>query len=466
MQFISMPSVSSPTLDARLKNRPISLVLLWICLGLATNLAAQEPPGSGRDLASVRQIVLPDVDLAEIRRADEQRVSRGAVPHYAVPLPVSITPWSHGRWDATSPDTIRWRLRLTSRGALSLNLGFARYRMPEGGKLTISAIDGSSRIGPFSEEDNESHGQLWTPPMLSDDLLLEVTLPFDSFDDLELKLVNVFHGYAGFGEPEPKAGRCHLDISCSEAMSWEDQARSVGLVSVDGVRFCTGFLVNNTALDGRPLFMTANHCGIQSANAPSVVVIWNHQSATCRSRTSTFGEPRSDLHFQTGAKFLAAFQPTDTVLLELDDQPDPAFNVFYAGWDRSPEAPTSSVVIHHPNTDAKRISFDFDASLPTAHLADRYQLGGTHLRVASWNLGSTEGGSSGAPLFNRDKRVVGQLHGGYAACGNRKADWFGRLANAWDGWGRPNSRLRDWLDPVGSQTLILDGLDGASVEAR
>ena len=155
----------------------------------------------------------------------------------------------------------------------------------------------------------------------------------------------------------------------------------------------------------------------------------------------------------------------------LDDTPHPAFGVYYAGWDRSRSDPLRSAVIHHPNTDVKRISFDLDRATTTSHLRAEQRYGSDHIRVGAWDLGSTEGGSSGAPLFNHDKRVVGQLHGGYAGCGDPRADWFGRFSAAWTGRGRLGLRLSDWLDPLGTGALILDGLAAAdlrieSLEAR
>ncbi len=424
------------------------------------------------DLQGLEPMILPAIDPEEVLSADEQRVAIGQQPHYAATIEVQIDPFGDtGTWDVAGPKgTARWRLRLVSRGALSLNLAFTRFRMPAGGSLELISADGQ-RVGPWTELDNEDHGQLWTPPIATDDLILELRLPIDQVDELELELTRVHHGYAGFGETGPLSGRCHRDVSCSEAEPWADQARSVALLSVDGRTFCTGFLVNNTALDGRPFMMTANHCGITSRNAPSVVVLWNYQSGGCDS--SEPGEEaapaRSQIHdFQTGAIWRAAHRPTDTLLLELDDPPS-SFGVFYAGWDRSGANPERSTVIHHPNADDKSISFDFDRATTTLHLGSEPQnfadpSPGAHIRIADWDMGSTEGGSSGAPLFNEDKRIVGVLHGGYAACGAPRADWFGRFSEAWTGNGRAGTRLSDWLDPLATGTVALDGLDGESIE--
>ncbi len=40
-------------------------------------------------------------------------------------------------------------------------------------------------------------------------------------------------------------------------------------------------MINNTAQDGRPLFLTADHCGIWLGNSASVVVYWNFESPNC-----------------------------------------------------------------------------------------------------------------------------------------------------------------------------------------
>ncbi len=458
-----------------------ALTLLLLAIVSAQPVTGQGTAAPG----GLEPLVLPAVDAEQIILADERRAEAGRAPHFAVPIEVAIDPFGDaGTWDvlgssgAGMGEMARWRLRLVSPGALSLNLAFTRFRLPPGGRLELIAADGR-RLGPWTALDNEDHGQLWTPPIPTDDLTLDLRLPIGEVDDgLELELSLVHHGYAGFGEPEPRSGACHRDVACSEAEPWADPARSVALISVAGKSFCTGFLVNNTALDGRPFLITASHCGVTPRNAPSVVVMWNYQRGVCGAPDGSEREIAvAGNSFQTGAIWRAADRATDTLLLELDDPALP-FGVYFAGWDRSPADPTRSAVVHHPNADLKRISFDFDRATTTRHLEaeprrpsipirGRSDLQSTnHIRIADWEIGSTEGGSSGAPLFNQDQRVVGMLHGGYAACGEERADWFGRFSAAWIGKGRPRTRLSDWLDPLATGAMTLDGLDSAAISPQ
>jgi hypothetical protein len=234
-------------------------------------------------------------------------------------------------------------------------------------------------VGPFTAADNEDHGQLWSPILLGDEIIIEASLPSEKAGDLELALTYVNHGYAEFGKPHTiTSGSCNLDVVCPEGDAWRDQIRSVAVISTGGSTFCTGFLVNNTAQDLKGYFMTANHCGINSGNAPSLVTYWNYENSWCR----PVGSPASG-------------GPGD----------------------------------------------------------------GTHIRITDWDLGTTEPGSSGSPLFDQNHRIIGQLHGGYAACGNNESDWYGRFYTSWTGGGSSSNRLSNWLDPLNTGQLTLDGRD-------
>ncbi len=411
-------------------------------------------------LDGVETLVMPPVDVPALLAEDELRATEGLPPRFAQPIPVDVTPWNHGTWDTLTDGTSVWRLRIFSKGALSLNFAFTTYRMPEEGSLVLYPPDHSRVVGPFTAGDNETHGQLWSPIILGDDVIIEVTLPTDLVDELELNLTSVNHGYAAFGESHVTSGSCNVDVVCPEGDAWREQIRSVAVISTGGSTFCTGFLVNNTAQDLKGYFMTANHCGINSGNAASLVTYWNYENSWCRPVNDPInGQPGDGLlnQYNTGSYFRASYSTSDFTLVELDDPINPAFNVYWAGWDHSGADATNATAIHHPNTDEKRISFEYSPTTVTSYLGTVVPGDETHVRITDWDLGTTEPGSSGSPLFDQNHRIIGQLHGGYAACGNDDSDWYGRFFTSWTGGGSPTTRLRDWLDPLNTGQLSLDG---------
>ena len=414
----------------------------------------------GRPLSEVAQIVMPVIDNAVLLAEDARNAGPGVAPRYALVVPTFMRPSTSGAWERRDFGQV-WRLRIHSPAAVSLNLGFSRFRMPVGGELEISSLDGSMTRGPFTHLDNDAHGELWIPLIAADELVIEMRIPNDSEWDLELGWVN--HGYREFPPTLAlKSGSCNVDVICPEGDAWRDQIRSVAVISVGGSTFCSGFLVNNTAEDGTPYFMTAKHCNISADVAPSVVAYWNYGNSICRVPDSGASGGPGDgslAQFNTGAIFRSSWSASDFTLVEFDDPIPSEAGAFLAGWDRTANDPSAAVAIHHPNTDEKRISFEDDPTTTTTYLESSSPGNGTHIRVADWDLGTTEVGSSGSPLFDQNRRVVGQLHGGYAACSNDDADWYGRFSVSWSGGGSNSTRLSNWLDPVGAGVVSIDGLN-------
>ncbi len=428
-----------------------------VTLGVILAVAVLARPGSTYAQAKVDRVAAVTVaplDLDAIRAEDIQREVEGLPPRFAIPHETLLRPATDGVWDDRDPAVRRWSLRINSPGALSLNLGFTAYYMPEGGELNISATDGSSSIRPFTAADNAAHGELWTPVILSDDILVEVRVPRGAADQLILELTSINVGYRFFGEPQTdRSGACNIDVVCPEGDGWRNEIPAIGVISTGGSLFCTGFMVNNTAWDSKPYFMTANHCGINGGNAASLVVYWNFQSPTCGQHGGG-----SLSRFQTGSFFRASYSTSDFTLVELDEFPNPTWNISYAGWDHSDANSTSSVCIHHPNCDEKSISFDYQPSAITSYLGGTSPGDGTHLKV-DWDLGVTEPGSSGSPLFDQNHHVIGQLHGGYSACGSSDMrDWYGRFFRSWTGGGSNSTRLSNWLDPGNTGATYVDTL--------
>lgn len=438
-----------------MKFRPILLTLVCLLLSLPGSTLAGgtggRPALPPATLADVPVIAFPALDLLALRAEDQAEY--GDPLRFAVPREVDLTPADSGAW-TLAPDGDRlWRLRLSCPRALSLNLGFTRYHLAEGAQLRAYAADGTGPVLSFDDRDNRHSGQLWTPVLLTDALVVELEVPAAVADQVVLRLGRVGCGYRYFGEdPRDKSGSCNIDVICDEGDGWREEIPAIASYSTGGSRICTGVMVNNTAEDERPLFLTAHHCGVSAGDAPSVVVYWNYESPVC-------GEQGGGDETQTslGSTLLASYYDSDFTLLELDESPDPVYGVTFAGWDRRDYTPQSAVAIHHPQGDEKSISFENDPLSVTTYLEGATPGNGTHLRVEDWDLGTTEVGSSGSPLFDAGThRIVGQLHGGYASCTDPLPDWYGRMAVSWEGGGSAATRLRDHLDPLGTGALYLD----------
>src|SRR5690606_33774993 len=112
-----------------------------------------------------------------------------------------------------------------------------------------------------------------------------------------------------------------------------------------------GALINNVNEDGTPYFLTANHC--LGNGTTTWIFYFNYNSPQC--------SPNQDGPLNqsiAGCTLLASKPGSDMALLELSSTPPSNYNVYYSGWDRSGNFPTSQVGIHHPSGDVKKICFD------------------------------------------------------------------------------------------------------------
>ncbi len=438
-----------------------AIVIVIVVLLSTVAAAAMDIHHPARNAQPIDQVAVVSMTPVDNKALLKMATKQDEAPfQFAEPLWVDISPQTRGTWE-TLPDGRRLlRLVIVSDAAKSLNFGFSRFWMPKGGAMFVYSPDFAAVHGPYTQKDNESHGQLWTPMVIGERIVIEVNLPAGSESALELKLDQVSHGFRELGLSFNKSGSCNVDAVCPQGAPWADEIRSVALYTIEGTGLCTGAMIGTTLGDRTPYFLTACHCDISQENAATMVFYWNYQNSTCR----TPGSPESGLagdgnltQTSSGAIFRAEYSNSDMALVELDDPVDPAFNVFFAGWDQTGADASSATAIHHPNGEEKRISFEYDPTSATSNGGTFSPGDGTHIRLADWDLGTTEQGSSGSPLFDANHRIIGQLHGGDAACGNDLSDWYGRVHASWTGGGTDSTRLSNWLDPISSGATTIDG---------
>ncbi|MDR3341056.1 MAG: trypsin-like peptidase domain-containing protein [Candidatus Symbiothrix sp.] len=271
-----------------------------------------------------------------------------------------------------------------------------------------------------------------------------------------MKISKVVHAYYNLFSPE-KLGdsnqTCHNDINCY--LNWKNESDAVVLVLLaTGTEWCSGSLLNNTKQDYRPYFLSAFHCidtndnGTLSSTEINAAENWEFRfqfkKIVCN------GSSVTNYISYNHATFRAAWVNTDFLLMELVDAVTNASGqLTLLGWDKSGNTPSSATGIHHPSGDVMKISFD-NHSLGTNSSVINWtgspsSPSNTHW-VVGFDNGTTEGGSSGSPLFDQNKRVVGQLHGGATGCAPI-TKYYGKFNLSWTGGGTDSTRLSNWLDP-------------------
>lgn len=429
------------------------------------------PPGliqPAKTIGEVARVEMPELDLAAIGAEDAAR-DHSDLPtpfRFAAGIDADLTPATTGTWERLSDGSSLWRLRITSPGALSLNLEFDRFDLPAGASLWLYDGNGTMVQGPYTRDNRNAGGGLWTALVLGDELVVELHQPAGSGSRTDLRIASVNHGYREFGEADTtaatKQGSCNIDVICPEGDGWRDQIRSTARITISGSFLCSAQLVNNTAEDGTPYLLTAQHCVENAAQALSVVAFWNYESPTCGLNAGG-----SLVQNQSGSTLISLWEwrsGSDFALVRLDQVPDPSFNVYYSGWDATGNIPPGSVGIHHPSGDEKSISFNDDP----LDYDDYYGSGSHQWRINQWEEGTTEGGSSGSCIYDPVSQLcVGTLTGGTASCTVTSGyDIYGRMDVHWTGNGTAGGRLSDWLDPLATGALTLAGRDSGGALAN
>ncbi|HMM66515.1 MAG TPA: trypsin-like serine protease [Dokdonella sp.] len=427
--------------------------------------------------APAPEILLPSIDAEKLRDASDALLRGTGEVHekrlaIAEDRAVDLGPRNEGRWQLTAEGSLVWRLRVRVAGATDLHLGFERYALAPGAKLWVIGANDYYE-GPYTADDA---GPLWIPMVPGDTATIELRLPAGTrIDEGQLELTSVGAGFrdlfkeAGrIGNPGA-SGACNINVVCPLGQPYAAEARALAYYEFradgGGTYICTATLMNDVPGDRRNLVLTAAHCLSTPSEAASMRLYWNYQSTSCATNTGI-----SFAQNQTGTTLRATRADADFTLVELNQDPDPAWNLYYAGWDATNIAPSGSIGLHHPRGDVAKVNNAPIAPRTTNNCIDT---GGgstnTHWYAGPYDQGTTEGGSSGSGLWipagdagGRGKRLIGVLSGGSAACAgsvpDNGFDCYGKLSAGWDG-ASAATRLRDWLDPAGSGTLSIAGIE-------
>jgi FOG: PKD repeat len=385
---------------------------------------------------------------------------------YAYAHNVSYNISDDGIWEELNDGRKVWRFSVKSEGAYSLGLTFSKFRLPEGAQLFVYNDQSNRVLGAYTHKNNKLSGRFSIEAIKGDQLTIEYIEPKSVNFTAELEIESVLHDYKnifgllGESESDVKAlddsGNCNVDINCPEGDDWQLEKKSVCNISYveNGIGYvASGALINNTRQDGKPYLLSAYHVIHTQKVADVAIFYFNYENSTCGALDASKSQSIS------GAYLRATTPNLDFSLMELTTAPPASYGPYYAGWDRSGRIPSSSTCIHHPNGDAKKISFDYDAPI-TSTFSYSYNFDeNSSWLVLDWEIGTTEKGSSGSPLFDENHRIIGDLTGGDASCGNSVNDFYAKFSESWDNYPNNNEQLKYWLDPLGVGVETLDGFD-------
>ncbi len=408
-----------------------------------------------------------DVSLQLNKTIYNTRNSDGIGKKLSTPTEISKKQ-GHKITSKTNNSEIIWQLYVYIDGAEAVVPYFDELVIPDGAKIrAYSPISGKSTKF-FYQNENKSNA-FALPLIKGEKAIIEAVFPNqEAYDKFQLNIseLGALYSLAGFGD----ASTCFANVHCSEGTPWQNQIRSVAkymTVSGTDIGYCSGSLINNTNQDCKNYFLSAQHCGISSTNAEfgQFVFYFNYEASSCTSPSNDNGLDQQTVVGCTkvassGTSTSLPPDGSDFLLMELNTIPTD-YNVYYSGWNRADVAQIqgNGAIIQHPKGDLKKISF-----WSTVDVSINSQSHIEVMGVASANgEGTVEPSSSGSPIFDGNKNVIGNVTSGSEGCisnfpTNIAFVVGGRFLSHWDQNGATsNLQLKPWLDPTNSGVMSLNG---------
>lgn len=473
--------------------KTISLVTLTIILGLfaALQQARGDAPfgmepitltelGDG-SLVELDEFIMPQPPV-EALLAEDAAWGASALPtdrrrRVALPQPMPLDLLQDAARTEVADGMVH-RILVTSPGAVFQSFKFSAFELPTGARLTFVSVDRTYQDGPYDARHNRPERRFGSPMVPGQSAVIELFVPTAAATaGIALELESVSYGYrdvlrmGSFPQrslaaptraampapvpapvpgptPQPASGgpfSCQRDVNCPEGDDYQDVKRAVA-EGYDGSFICSGTMINNTAEDDRYLYITAAHCGWW-ADPAGMSYYWGYENSGC-------GTNDAPLNFSTGSANLWWDIDADIHLLELSGTDiDETFDIYYAGWSRSPAVPSEGAILSFPDDKPMQIAVSFGPVQDCEPSGCPGGWGEDFWRLEDYDIGMTEGGSSGGCLLDENHHLIGVLTGGVGTnCNDFDWDEYAKIHKQW-------ADLGPYLDPTSSGVMKLDGRD-------
>jgi Viral BACON domain/Trypsin-like peptidase domain len=406
-----------------------------------------QPPSRSNALARPGSLALGGLSPAERSKIGAVGLMQRVGVHREIPE----GSLDRGTWTPLGNGHV-WRLAIQSDSATGLRVEFSNFSVGDGKVWVHSA---TTVDGPYTGRGPYGNGEFWSGTVDGESAVIEFEAAGGIANSSLVNNAPPFHvhriAHESFNPRAPgallfspsatqgddPAALCNLDVNCYK--DWLTTKKSVAHIQFEetsgpeqGTFLCSASLAGTRDNSFTPYLLTAGHCIHDEAAARSLQTFWAYESPGCG-----LGQPadRGSLNSQNGGHLLG-WAPIDKGDYSLVLLPNVPQGVVFSGWDpNDPDVGTPLVGIHHPMGSYKRISFGHTTDSVDVFVGNDFAPGGYYHDVL-YDLGITQPGSSGSPLFSSPGVIVGMLTYGPAepgevACANGDFGGYGKFSLAY-----------------------------------
>jgi len=183
----------------------LSIFLLFFCYFIHGQISTKEEPISFRtnlpELQQSEKTVksFASLDMKKIEQEDIEDEANGIPPRFGYKYAVNYNLDNSGEWTILSNGDKLWRLVISCQDALSINLLYDKFWIPEGAKFFIYSNDRRHSIGAFTSANNNGGRDdiqgFATGLVYGNRVTLEYYLPKELKETGVISIAYVVHGY-------------------------------------------------------------------------------------------------------------------------------------------------------------------------------------------------------------------------------------------------------------------------------
>lgn len=387
---------------------------------------------------------------------NEKKDNRGVSP-FAVGKVIDVSySLADGIWTDVKGGRI-WRLSFSSEDAKFISFYFNHIILPDGAWLYTTNQKEDVLFGPVVST-NIFKGTLHTPKMKGSLSTIYLFEPKENKGKSSLNISKVIHGFINDEEKRSRNEFSYIsnDVACyPEYMDMSNAVCTIYHSCRDTSYNSTGALLMTNDDSFKLYCLTAFHTidvdksryldNQEIAAIESAMFSFGYKNRTCNGSLDTG-------RLYMGATLKAYRRESDFALLEVCGGTTGLYDLYWLGWNNIGNVPLKTFCLHNPHGGAMKIAFDDDSPATGSFIYDT-----NNCWVTEWEEGYTEEGSSGGPLLDENNNVVGQLWGIPNDSITSNNSIFGKINLSWSAGSDSTKRLKEWLDPQGTNATIKNG---------